>query len=361
MVIGQKYDSHWLSSGLNVSKTHTHISAEFSGHQLDMLNWMQEPKRGEVFTAKVDRISGSGNGIIEIDRDSPGYPDHINIGPVFPDCVGKEIKAKALDRVHALCLTDSVKEDNYKNQIKEIAGNTLVEAGLSPPPNGISTGLSNRCPQCDTVVKRRSDKWVCPNCEYTHLRDFHVEDESQEELRNETSSSSTTTTNPESDDDTEDSEGAGEEETDEAGEVSGEVETVDGGEKNEDSAGASLDIGELRKKATADATERVDTTAVSSSTKQEYNRSTAVKEYVKARADGVCEGCNTSAPFTSKTGEPYLHAHHIHELSDGGSDTVDTVVALCPNCHYRVHHGEDGDEYNQKLLEVVQRLENEDE
>lgn len=137
---------------------------------------------------------------------------------------------------------------------------------------------------------------------------------------------------------------------------------IDEGEKDEDSTEASPDIGELQKKATVDATEQVDTTAVSSSsTKQEYNRSTAVKEYVKARADGVCEGCNTPAPFTSKTGEPYLHAHHIHELSDGGFDTDDTVVALCPNCHYRVHHGEDGDEYNQKLLEVVQRLENDDE
>lgn len=88
-----------------------------------------------------------------------------------------------------------------------------------------------------------------------------------------------------------------------------------------------------------------------------YSRSTKVKEYVKARANGYCEGCGNPAPFTSKTGEPYLHAHHINELSDGGSDTPDTVIALCPNCHYRVHHGKDGDEYNSKLEDKLNGIE----
>lgn len=90
---------------------------------------------------------------------------------------------------------------------------------------------------------------------------------------------------------------------------------------------------------------------------KEYNRSPKVREYVKRRAGGTCEGCGEPAPFTSKTGSPYLHAHHIHELGDGGVDTIDSVIALCPNCHYRVHHGQDGDEYNQQLLEIVRELE----
>jgi predicted HNH restriction endonuclease len=34
------------------------------------------------------------------------------------------------------------------------------------------------------------------------------------------------------------------------------------------------------------------------------------------------------------------------------------VIALCPNCHYRVHHGEDGDAYNQELIEVLASKEN---
>jgi len=117
-----------------------------------------------------------------------------------------------------------------------------------------------------------------------------------------------------------------------------------------------VDIDELRKKATEDAIDEVEQT-ISIATSAQYNRSSKIKDYVKARADGVCEGCNEPAPFTSKAGEAYLHAHHVHELSNGGSDTPDTVIALCPNCHYRVHHGEDGEEYNQELLEIVQEKE----
>lgn len=91
---------------------------------------------------------------------------------------------------------------------------------------------------------------------------------------------------------------------------------------------------------------------------QEYSRSEKVKQYAKKRADGTCEGCGDPAPFTSATGDPYLHAHHVHELSDGGADTPETVIALCPNCHYRVHHGEDGDAYNQDLIEELAAKEN---
>lgn len=112
----------------------------------------------------------------------------------------------------------------------------------------------------------------------------------------------------------------------------------------------------LRKKAEEDAEENVETTSRSLATK-EYTRSNSVRNYVLARADGYCEGCGEPAPFVSKTGDPYLHAHHIHELSGGGSDTPDTVMALCPNCHYRVHHGNDGDEYNQKLKRKLEEIE----
>jgi predicted HNH restriction endonuclease len=117
-------------------------------------------------------------------------------------------------------------------------------------------------------------------------------------------------------------------------------------------------IDRLRKEAKKESKEDVPKQAVTSTeTTSEYRRSQKIKKYVKSRAEGMCEGCENPAPFTSKTGEPYLHAHHIHELSEGGSDTIDTVIALCPNCHYRVHHGEDGDEFNKELLEIVQSKE----
>lgn len=117
-------------------------------------------------------------------------------------------------------------------------------------------------------------------------------------------------------------------------------------------------LSELRTKAEADANEDIPESATTSvTTTQQYTRSSAIRDYVMSRADGYCEGCEEPAPFTSKTGEPYLHAHHVYELSEGGSDTPDTVIALCPNCHYRVHHGEDGDEYNQTLIDKLEQIE----
>lgn len=88
-----------------------------------------------------------------------------------------------------------------------------------------------------------------------------------------------------------------------------------------------------------------------------YDRSTAIREYVIARADGQCEGCGDDAPFIGSTGEPYLHAHHIDELSSGGEDTLENVIALCPNCHYRVHHARDGEQFNEMLAERLSKIE----
>lgn len=126
---------------------------------------------------------------------------------------------------------------------------------------------------------------------------------------------------------------------------------------NKNKESTNTDFNELRKKAQESATETVTKRSTTTTQTSQYSRSSQIREYVMARADGTCEGCSEPAPFTSKTGDPYLHAHHIHELSDGGSDTPDTVVGLCPNCHYRVHHGQDGDKYNQKLLSKVQNIE----
>ena len=40
-----------------------------------------------------------------------------------------------------------------------------------------------------------------------------------------------------------------------------------------------------------------------------------------------------------KDNTPYLEVHHKIRLSDGGEDTIDNVVALCPNCHRKAHYG----------------------
>jgi HNH endonuclease len=70
-----------------------------------------------------------------------------------------------------------------------------------------------------------------------------------------------------------------------------------------------------------------------------FYRNADVVAEVLSRADGLCEGCTKSAPFVRRTnGLPYLEVHHRVHLADGGEDTVENAVALCPNCHRAEHY-----------------------
>lgn len=79
-----------------------------------------------------------------------------------------------------------------------------------------------------------------------------------------------------------------------------------------------------------------------------YGRDPVIAMYTKRRAAGVCELCGEDAPFIDKQGEPYLECHHIVWLSRGGEDTIENTVALCPNCHRRMHVVDDKEDF--KLL-----------
>ncbi len=67
-----------------------------------------------------------------------------------------------------------------------------------------------------------------------------------------------------------------------------------------------------------------------------YSRNELVSEYVKHRSQGRCDLCDNKAPFEIDN-KPYLECHHVLSLSDGGLDTVFNAVALCPNCHRKIH------------------------
>ena len=84
-----------------------------------------------------------------------------------------------------------------------------------------------------------------------------------------------------------------------------------------------------------------------------FVRSRDVRDYVLARAAGVCEGCKDPAPFLTASGHPYLEAHHIRRLSDGGPDDPRFVAAVCPNCHRHAHYAEDGIAFNAALQATV--------
>ncbi len=66
-------------------------------------------------------------------------------------------------------------------------------------------------------------------------------------------------------------------------------------------------------------------------------RNEYVSEFVKRRAKGKCQLCGNDAPFYDRCQQPCLEVHHITWLSRGGKDEIDNAVALCPNCHRKMH------------------------
>lgn len=106
---------------------------------------------------------------------------------------------------------------------------------------------------------------------------------------------------------------------------------------------------ELRKKAIQHSRQdalRYQTTAGS------YVRDRYVSEYVKRRANGICQLCAEPAPFVDCNGKPFLETHHVIRLADGGADSISNTVALCPNCHRKMHIL-NLDEDVEKLLKIA--------
>ncbi|WLE60554.1 HNH endonuclease [Burkholderia plantarii] len=72
-----------------------------------------------------------------------------------------------------------------------------------------------------------------------------------------------------------------------------------------------------------------------------FLRNADVVAEVLQRASGFCERCKKPAPFLrKKDATPYLEVHHRIQLANGGEDTEDNAIALCPNCHRELHFGE---------------------
>ncbi|MBM7457267.1 5-methylcytosine-specific restriction endonuclease McrA [Oceanisphaera litoralis] len=86
-----------------------------------------------------------------------------------------------------------------------------------------------------------------------------------------------------------------------------------------------------------------------------YERSPQVRNYILKRAGGFCEWCGQEG-FKTLSGSVYLETHHIQPLSENGSDTVDNVVALCPNHHREAHFGESAVQFRKELASRVEKL-----
>jgi 5-methylcytosine-specific restriction endonuclease McrA len=132
----------------------------------------------------------------------------------------------------------------------------------------------------------------------------------------------------------------------------------DPAEPVEDEAELDARVSELQ--ARSDLTRPIGTSSPTrqprSASQSPFARRPDVKTWVLRQASGHCELCTFPAPFQSAHGEPYLEHHHVLQLAHGGSDTIENSVALCPNCHRRLHHGADRDEQRERLYTLVDRL-----
>lgn len=71
-----------------------------------------------------------------------------------------------------------------------------------------------------------------------------------------------------------------------------------------------------------------------------FSRNPYIVDYAKRIANGICQDCKQPAPFINKlTNEPFLETHHIVPLAQGGMDTIENTIAICPNCHRKRHYG----------------------
>ncbi len=89
----------------------------------------------------------------------------------------------------------------------------------------------------------------------------------------------------------------------------------------------------------------------------QYLRDHNVRKYAKIRSKGKCECCDSPAPFITENEEPFLEIHHLVPLSDGGTDSPDNVVAVCPNCHQRFHHSKEREILTDKIFQKLRDLE----
>lgn len=87
-----------------------------------------------------------------------------------------------------------------------------------------------------------------------------------------------------------------------------------------------------------------------------FLRDKEVVSHALERANGFCECCHKPAPFIALDGKPFLEVHHVRPLADGGPDTPENVVAICPNCHRELHYGAQAGALAARLVEFLASL-----
>jgi hypothetical protein len=87
-------------------------------------------------------------------------------------------------------------------------------------------------------------------------------------------------------------------------------------------------------------------------------RDTKVKAWVIQQAKGKCEYCQETG-FIKDNGKHYMEVHHLLPLAEQGSDTIRNTVAVCPNCHKKLHFAECREKIRTELIQRIPRLKDE--
>ena len=89
---------------------------------------------------------------------------------------------------------------------------------------------------------------------------------------------------------------------------------------------------------------------------KQRKRCAEVKAWVRLEANGICEACGKEAPFITEKNGAFLEVHHVVQLSDEGPDTVDNAIAVCPNCHRKLHLADNKEQLTVDLYSKIGRL-----
>lgn len=68
--------------------------------------------------------------------------------------------------------------------------------------------------------------------------------------------------------------------------------------------------------------------------RDKFTKNRRLKEALIKIRGNVCEICT----FTKTK---ILVVHHVIERHNGGSDQLDNLKLICPNCHAEIHYGEE--------------------
>jgi predicted HNH restriction endonuclease len=88
-------------------------------------------------------------------------------------------------------------------------------------------------------------------------------------------------------------------------------------------------------------------------TSSTFERDARVRAKAIIRANHRCEvpGC-TWTGFHKPDRMPFIEVHHIQPLAEGGEDTPENAVAVCPGHHRELHHGKQAEALKEVLAEL---------